>query len=173
MIVWINGAFGSGKTSTARELNKRLKGSKVYDPEEVGLFLREHVPGAEAYSDFQDHPLWATLNYDILKHLDSQAQTCVIVPMTLVNEQYYGQIISKLREGGTELLMYTLLASKKTITSRLTKRGEVEGSWAFQQIDRCLEQLYKPKFDKHIDTEDKCVNEVVDYIESQLSEGSA
>ncbi len=172
MIVWINGAFGSGKTSAAIELNKRLMGSKLYDPEEFGLFLREHVPGAKGYSDFQDHPLWARLNFDILKYLDSQDHTCVIVPMTLVNGKYYEQIIDKLRDGGTELRMYTLMASKKTITSRLIKRGDLEGSWAFQQTDRCIKQLNKPKFERHIDTEDKCVSEVVDYIESQLCESS-
>ncbi len=101
--------------------------------------------------------------------MDSQVHSCVIVPMTLVDETYYEAIIDKLRESGTEIQMYTLLASNKTITSRLVRRGEVEGTWAFQQTDRCIEQLCKSKFDKHIDTEDKCVNEIVDYIEKQLT----
>ena len=36
MIVWINGAFGAGKTLTAGEIHRRLPDSVVYDPEDVG-----------------------------------------------------------------------------------------------------------------------------------------
>ena len=36
MIIWINGAFGSGKTNVAYELNRRIESSYVYDPEEIG-----------------------------------------------------------------------------------------------------------------------------------------
>lgn len=44
MILWINGAFGSGKTQTAYELNKRIPNSFVFDPEETGFFLRSNLP---------------------------------------------------------------------------------------------------------------------------------
>jgi hypothetical protein len=33
MLLWINGPFGGGKTATAHELNRRLPGSAVCDPE--------------------------------------------------------------------------------------------------------------------------------------------
>lgn len=46
MIIWINGAFGSGKTQTAYELHRRLDGSYVYDPENAGYFIRENLPSA-------------------------------------------------------------------------------------------------------------------------------
>ena len=32
MILWINGAFGSGKSSVAEELSKKVGKSFVYDP---------------------------------------------------------------------------------------------------------------------------------------------
>lgn len=40
MILWINGAFGSGKTQAAYELNRRLKNSFVYDQENIGYFFQ-------------------------------------------------------------------------------------------------------------------------------------
>ena len=40
MIIWLNGAFGAGKTQTAYELHRRLPGSYVYDPENAGFFMR-------------------------------------------------------------------------------------------------------------------------------------
>ena len=40
MIVWLNGAFGAGKTSTAKELLQLLPNARLYDPEHVGFLLR-------------------------------------------------------------------------------------------------------------------------------------
>ena len=54
MIIWINGAFGSGKTHTAAELHRRLKDSYLYDPEEIGYFIRGHVPEEAKEGDFQE-----------------------------------------------------------------------------------------------------------------------
>ena len=39
MIIWINGAFGSGKTQAAYELCRRMRGAYVYDPENAGCFI--------------------------------------------------------------------------------------------------------------------------------------
>lgn len=46
MIIWLNGAFGAGKTQTAYELRRRLPGSYVYDPENAGFFIRDNLPPA-------------------------------------------------------------------------------------------------------------------------------
>ncbi len=43
MIIWINGAFGSGKTQTAFELKRHLQDAFVYDPENIGYFIRENI----------------------------------------------------------------------------------------------------------------------------------
>lgn len=36
MIVWINGAFGAGKTTTGRELIELIPNSTLFDPEVIG-----------------------------------------------------------------------------------------------------------------------------------------
>ena len=41
MILWINGSFGAGKTTVAYELERRLEKAFVYDPENIGYFLRK------------------------------------------------------------------------------------------------------------------------------------
>ncbi len=44
MIIWINGAFGAGKTALAEELHRRLPDAVLYNPEDVGLdVLRERL----------------------------------------------------------------------------------------------------------------------------------
>jgi len=44
MIIWINGTFGAGKTTTACELHKRKPNSTVYDPERFGYVLMANIP---------------------------------------------------------------------------------------------------------------------------------
>lgn len=39
MIIWLNGAYGSGKTTIAELLHERIFPSWIYDPEEIGDFL--------------------------------------------------------------------------------------------------------------------------------------
>ncbi|MBW4478948.1 MAG: AAA family ATPase [Tolypothrix brevis GSE-NOS-MK-07-07A] len=59
MIIWLNGAFGVGKTQTAFELHSRIPGSFVFDPEQIGFSLRKITP-SEMRKDFQDHPILHT-----------------------------------------------------------------------------------------------------------------
>lgn len=61
MIIWINGAFGAGKTQTAYELHKRAEHSFVYDPENVGYFIRKNTPRSTHTSDFQQIRCGVTL----------------------------------------------------------------------------------------------------------------
>ncbi|MHC1693739.1 MAG: hypothetical protein AB9835_00380 [Eubacteriales bacterium] len=44
MILWINGAFGSGKSSVAEAIHNKIEKSFIYDPEQVGYFLWENFP---------------------------------------------------------------------------------------------------------------------------------
>jgi hypothetical protein len=47
MIIWINGAFGGGKTTLAEELHRRLPDALPFDPEYVGYILRRWAPPAD------------------------------------------------------------------------------------------------------------------------------
>lgn len=138
-IIWINGAFGSGKTQTAHELNDRLPSSHVYDPENIGYFIYKNIPAEIKKSDFQDYRQWRDFNYEMLKLMAEEYSGVIIAPMTLVVPQYYDEIIGRLLADGIEMKHFILCASKETIHGRLRKRLETSGRWAFQQTDRCLE----------------------------------
>src|SRR5580704_12366547 len=58
VIIWINGAFGAGKTTLAGELHRRLPDAVVYNPEDVGLMLWKWIPPG---GDFQHLPSWREL----------------------------------------------------------------------------------------------------------------
>ena len=163
MILWLNGAFGAGKTQTAFELHKRLPNSAIYDPEKAGYFIRDTSPKGVVSGDFQDVPLWRSINADLMSYIHSHYGGTIIVPMTLVNPEYYGQIIGELRDRGIEVRHIVLYASKQTLIKRL--RGRLEGganSWAVQQIDRCLAGFESGIFENRIVTDELTIDEVVE-----------
>lgn len=167
MIIWINGAFGSGKTSAAYELDRRLTKSYVYDPEEAGFFIRDNIPPEIKQDDFQNYPMWREFNYKILKYIHSKYDGIIIVPMTITDENYFKEIIGKLRKDNIELKHFVLMANKDTLLGRLKKRGEGGKSWAAKQIDRCLVNLTKEVFQEHIDTDNMTIRQVIEHIANQ------
>ncbi len=53
MIVWLNGAFGSGKSTLVEELRPRWPEALVFDPEMIGFVLREVVEVPTGDSDLR------------------------------------------------------------------------------------------------------------------------
>lgn len=164
MIIWINGAFGSGKTQTAYELHRRIAHSFVYDPEEAGYFIRKNMPKDLQLDDFQDYPMWRTFNYAMLSHISQQYEGIIIVPMTIVHPRYFEEIVGRLRDNGVETHHFALLASKEVLLRRLRSRGDSKHSWPAQQIDRCIEGLSNASFERYIDTNHKTIDDVVEEI---------
>ncbi|QMV41802.1 AAA family ATPase [Cohnella cholangitidis] len=166
MIIWINGAFGAGKTQTAYELHRRLERSYVYDPENAGYFIGKNVPKSICQNDFQDYSMWREFNYSMLKHLDLEFGGVIIAPMTVVSLQYFDEIVGRLRKGGVVVHHFTLCASRETLKKRLRSRGEGGKSWAAEQMDRCIEGLSDEAFQHHIDTDDRSISDNAELIAS-------
>lgn len=167
MIVWLNGAFGAGKTTVAFELHRRLPGSFVYDPEEVGFFLRKNMPETCHTADFQDMPLWRSFNYQILKEFHERYDGPIIVPMTLVNPVYFEEIVGRLEDGGVPVVHIILYASRETILQRLRKRslGRLSSeAFAVEAIGRCMEFFERPGVGIRIVTDGVSVDQVVEQI---------
>jgi len=168
MIIWINGSFGSGKTSVATRLHEKIENSFIFDPEETGFYLRSNLPKEMLKNDFQDIMLWRKLNYYILREIATYYSGTLIVPMTLVDQVYYDEIIERLRQKNVEVSHYFLWASKETLRERLLGRGEDEEAWVFEQIERCYIDPDNKKFEKVISTESVTAEAVSEYILADL-----
>lgn len=168
MIIWINGAFGAGKTETSIELQKRIPNSFIFDPENTGFFIRENIPKEISLGDFQRYSMWCEFNYSMLSYISNEYSGPIIVPMTLVDLLLFEEIIGRLRSDGVTVHHFTLCASKETLKKRLRGRGEIENSWAEQQIDRCLEGLSKDVFRHQLDTNHVPIEATVDVILSMI-----
>lgn len=169
MLIWINGAFGAGKTQTAFELHRRLADAHVADPELIGFALHRTLPAA-ARGDFQDLQAWRSAVVDVLAQADATHPGPVLVPMTVVRDDYFDEIVGGLRSRGVDVRHYALLASPRTLRRRLSTRiafvrgGLRRETWAMEQIPRCVAALTQERYATHVDTDHRTTDEVVEWI---------
>ena len=88
--------------------------------------------------------------------------------MTLVNKEYYNEIIDKLKTSGESVHVFSLMASKEVIHKRLLQRGDAPDSWGFHQTDRCIEFLERDKDSIKINTEKFSTREVANIIQQTI-----
>ena len=145
MIIWVNGAFGSGKTTLTSELHRRLPDAVVFDPEDVGYVLMQAVPAPTG--DYQDLPSWRHLVAEHALTLRRFHATTLIVPMTLVNRQYFDEIIGTLREAGEKVHHVFLDLPAGILESRIRaqvicpgdpERDEISRQWRLKNLARCV-----------------------------------
>ncbi|ONM49738.1 AAA family ATPase [Nocardia donostiensis] len=166
MLVWINGPFGGGKTQTAFEIHRRLPGSVVCDPEEVGYGLHRTMPGY-LRDDFQHLQSWRAGVVEVLDLVLARHEGTVIAPMTVVEPGYFTETVGELRERGHDVRHFALLARHDTVRRRLRERelfGLRHDSFAVDRIDHCLHRLRAPEFADHIWTDELPIPDVADRI---------
>jgi len=161
MILWINGAFGSGKSSVAESIKEKVHTSFIYDPEQIGYFLWDNFPDElKRKNNFQHMTIWREFNYKILSYIYENYSGVIIVPMTIYNKKYYDEIIGNLLNDGVLVKHYILAASKKTIIERLVQRGSPENGWEAQHIDVCINAFNTDIADKKVLTDKKSIDEI-------------
>lgn len=145
MIVWINGAFGAGKTTLAEELHRRLPEALPFDPEYVGAILVKWAPPAPS-GDFQDIPLWRRLVADFAIGLVADYGRTLIVPMTLVDTPYRDEIFGLITQAGQPLLHVFLEVPTHELRRRIDAQVLVDDpaadtdarAFRHRNVDRCI-----------------------------------
>jgi hypothetical protein len=117
-MIWLNGAFGAGKTSVAEHLLRRIPGSRLYDPEDVGLLLHRLLPEA-ADGDFQDIPAWRHLVAETAVALHAHTGAQLITPMTLLNPAYASEIFHPITASGLPVTHILLHADTHELRARI------------------------------------------------------
>ncbi|MED7949459.1 AAA family ATPase [Streptomyces sp. BE303] len=177
MLLWINGPFGGGKTQVSHELRRRLPGSVVCDPEEVGFGLHRMTP-RPLRGDFQDLPAWRQGVYEVLDRTLGHHRGTVIAPMTVTEPAYLAETVGRLRERGHDVRHFALLAEREEVLRRLRERGAghavrlVAGkdaplrreSFAVSRLDHCLDRLSRDEFGEHVRTDRLTVPQVAEHL---------
>lgn len=138
MIIWINGAFGSGKTTIANWVHAQLKYSFLYDAENIGDFFRHNLPKAIQKEDFQDYKEWRSWNITLLNKMNEEYHGDIIVPMSLYKKAYFHEIMNGLKKQGIPVQHFQLEVSKEEIKKRLQTRNEHLIHWGESRLDEIL-----------------------------------
>ncbi|MFD7090088.1 NUDIX domain-containing protein [Streptomyces sp. NPDC056652] len=132
MIVWINGAFGAGKSSTARELIDLIPNCTLYEPELIGGTLAELLPQKRLaeVTDFQDLPIWRRLVVDTAAALLAEVGGALVVPMTLLRQEYRDEIFGGLASRRIPVRHVLLTTDETILRGRIAAREAQEAHGA-------------------------------------------
>ncbi|WP_329225836.1 NUDIX hydrolase [Streptomyces sp. NBC_01460] len=185
MIVWINGAFSAGKTSAACELIDLIPNSTFYDPELTGGALSRLLPQKKLaeVNDFQDLPIWRRLVVDTAAALLAELPGVLVVPMTLLRQDYRDEIFGGLAARRIPVC-HVLLSPEETILRRRIAareecaddpgRSERIRQWAYEHIEPYRAALGWIRADAHtIDTSALTPYETAERIAEALRTGEA
>lgn len=141
MIIWLNGTFGAGKTTTSHELVTLLPGAHRFDPEAVGGLLR-HVIN-EPVDDFQHWPAWRALVVETAAQLLAHWDEPLVVPMTLLREPYAKEIFGGLAAKGVEVRHVLLHADEQELVRRIESDEAESGArqWRLDHLAAYREAL--------------------------------
>jgi predicted kinase len=144
MIIWLNGGFAAGKTTLAEELHSRLPDAVVYNPEDIGLMLWKWLPPND---DFQDLRSWRELVIATALSLRRHHADTLIVPMSLIRDEYRVEILGGLADAGEEVLHVFLEVDVDVLRERIDARtaphdnpgaSQSPREWAFSRVDAAI-----------------------------------
>ncbi|MFE9329354.1 NUDIX domain-containing protein [Streptomyces sp. NPDC006925] len=147
MIVWLNGAFGAGKTTAAYELLDLLPGSTLYDPEVIGAELRWMLPKEHLaqVADFQDLRSWRRLVADTAAALLSEVPGPLITPMTLLRRAYRDEMFGAFAARRIPVRHLLLHAEEAVLRERIDTRAAADGgttrAWCLSHLRPYQEAL--------------------------------
>ncbi|MFI9345338.1 NUDIX domain-containing protein [Streptomyces sp. NPDC052773] len=145
-VVWINGTFGAGKTTTARELIELIPNSTLFDPEVIGGALAHLLPAKHLaeVGDFQDLPIWRRLVIDTAAAMLAELGGTLVVPMTLLRQDYRDEIFGGLAARRITVSHVLLAPAETILRERIAHReippdlpdGEIRiRQWAYDHIE--------------------------------------
>ncbi|MCL7382284.1 AAA family ATPase [Streptomyces sp. 35G-GA-8] len=171
MIIWLNGTFGAGKTTTAKELTSRIPDSRLFDAEKVGE-MPWHVLGVPE-RDFQDFPPWRGLVVETARQVLDYVGGTLVVTQTVLVEQYWQEIRGGLMEAGVPVHHFLLDTDQDTLVRRIETDIKPESISARQwrldhlgEYQRALSWLRREA--QVIDTTDVVPSDVAEIIMESL-----
>lgn len=168
MVILINGAFGIGKTTTARSLKCKLPGSVIFDPELIGLALqRSRRMLGRPVDDFQDLPSWRRL-FVLGVRAAAAIRQNVIVPMAFSNLSYLHEVREGLARFAPEVRHFCLVAPVDVVNERIRLRGggsnDRDLQWQYRRAAECCAVHSNAEFAEQIAVGDKTADQIAEQL---------
>ena len=133
MIIWINGTFGAGKTTTGTFLAQRDSRLRVFDPEWVGYMLMNNLADRD-FADFQQLESWRRLTPLVADELVRFTGQDRVTIQTVLDENYWDQLESGLSALGHEVVHVVVEADEFVMRQRIAADQKDPGA-AHWQLD--------------------------------------
>jgi hypothetical protein len=124
VIVWLNGPFCVGKTTTAAALLRRLPDAMLYDPEVLGAALRQIAGAVDRAEDFQDMRPWRALVVETARLLRTAYGRALVVPMTVWRRDYADELVAGFRRADPDLRRFRLTVPEEELAAHPGARGD-------------------------------------------------
>ena len=118
VIIWLNGTFGAGKTTTARQLAGRLANARHFDPELVGYLLKTAL-GDHEVKDFQDLPPWRELVPVVTETIAGFTGQHLIATQTILREDYWRELAQGFRRMPLDIFHVLLHVDPDALAERI------------------------------------------------------
>jgi 8-oxo-dGTP pyrophosphatase MutT (NUDIX family) len=152
VIIWVNGAFGAGKTSAAREMLDLIPASTLYEPEVLGGCLRQLLPEKrlQEVTAYQELPIWRRLVVETATALLNEVGGVLVTPMSLLRQDHRDEIFGGLAARGIEVRHVLLEPGETILRERINARRQYPAdeqaddtarSWALDRIADYREAL--------------------------------
>ena len=117
MIIWLNGTFGAGKTTTGLQLAGRLANARLFDPEEVGYLLMRTLEDHE-FRDFQDLAPWRELVPVFTQKIALFTGQHLIAVQTVLREDYWRELAQGFERTPLDVFHVLLHVDSDTLAER-------------------------------------------------------
>ncbi|MEV0524915.1 AAA family ATPase [Streptomyces sp. NPDC050439] len=175
MIVWVNGSFGAGKTTTSERLVGLLPGARLFDAEEVGYMLHHVLGPLQEEADFQHWPPWRALVVETARHLLAYKGGTLVIPQTVLVEEYWTELRAGLGQLGVPVHHFVLHAEPETLIRRIESDIPAIIPWRLDHVVPYQEALpWLRRAGEVIDTTGMPPDEVARHIAAKVAgrEGS-
>jgi hypothetical protein len=135
MIVWINGTHGAGKTTTSALVRQLIPDSRVFDAEKVGETLMDITPALPETDNFQHWPPWRQLVVETARRVLDYTGGTLVMPMTVLVEQYWREISAGLAHHAIPLRHFVLHADQDTLRRRIEGEHSVPSPFRLTYLE--------------------------------------
>jgi len=118
VIIWVNGTFGAGKTTTSHLVADRSPELRLFDPESVGYMLRPNLTDYPV-RDFRDWESWRILTPIVADEVVRFSGQSLVAPQTVLEEVYWDELLRGLSQRGHDVLHVLLDADEGILRARI------------------------------------------------------
>jgi len=133
MIVWVNGTFGVGKTTTSNLLTELLPDARLFDAENVGYMIRPVLADIRV-RDFQEYPPWRALVVETAVHILGYVGGTLVIPQSVLVREFWTELREGLAKAGIPLRHFVLHADPEELRRRITGDTPEIQKWRLDHI---------------------------------------